>query len=112
MAQTAVEKFSAGALADLGGRTQRAFDPTMILTIGQIVIELIQNCKAKKAAQFKEASSNPSFLEKIAVRRHLVDSLGRQDFRAYGQELMDSLQGQALKMSEVEWDALVKEARS
>ena len=111
MSKTNSEKAAELVLANMGARTQRAFDPTMLIPIAEIVIELIAKCRENRSAkEFQDSAAAPSFREELAVRRHVRRYLSFREFHSYGEDLIASMLDSSKNLTEDEWKGLIAEA--
>jgi hypothetical protein len=78
---------------------QEALDPTTFFAFAELILELIkkiQECRGTSSASVKNIAASPKFGQRLALRRHLKDAMGRQEFRHRGDRVEEALISAAL----------------
>ena len=79
----------------------RSFDPRILLTIAEIVVDILEQCKAARGTEAIVAhASRRSLLSRVIVRRKVRKELARSEYRQYGDQLVDALLDEAEQTKE------------
>jgi hypothetical protein len=108
---TSVASRVAQNYSKVSGDKEAALDPATIsgfIGLIQEVITLFKNCK-QTPAQAVKSMKNPSLGQRVSLRRTVRQELGRKDFRAEGDKVVDALLNTGSTLLESEVDALYKE---
>lgn len=73
---------------------QEVLDPTTIISFAELIFELIkkiQECRGTSPASVKEIAHKPTFGQNFALRRHLISTMGRQEFKRKGDKVHEAL---------------------
>lgn len=86
------------------GDREEALDPTTFLSFAELILELIkkiQECRGNPSpADVKKMASRPKLGQKIALRRHLIQAMGRKEFNKRGDAVEEALIQSALEAEE------------
>lgn len=89
----------------VNGTVESAIDPATIITMAQLVLDLMQKIKEcrQNKSQAVQTIKSPGLFHKIQLRRHLKEILGR-DFRNNGDKIVQSVleTGKSLSNSDIE----------
>jgi hypothetical protein len=99
-------KFKSGA-----ANAAIAIDPAIWLAIFDAVMEMLQDCLAKRKDKLKLAADiqNPTLIQQLALRRAVIKELGRAEFKKLGAELVTHLVDVAKEATDEEAYAFVDE---
>lgn len=107
----AVANLVAQNYSKLSGDKEAALDPATIygfVGLIQEVISLFKNCKATPAQAVKSMKS-PALGQRLSLRRLVRQELGRKDFRAEGDKVVDALLASGGNLTEGDVQALYNE---
>lgn len=73
-----------------GGDREEALDPTTIGAFAELILQLIkriQECRNGAPQDVRQ----PKFGQRLQLRSHLIERMGRREFRAKGERVMNAL---------------------
>jgi len=92
--------------AEMPDNKNKAIDPAFITLLMQIIMQLVasfQNCKKPPTPPEALAmAKNPTFLQKLVVRRSVINTLGRRGFREHGESVVSALLKTGKEVTETE----------
>lgn len=97
--------------AKVSGQKEAALDPATIAGFASLVLEIFSMFKSCKAspAQAVKASKSPNLPQRVALRRTVRSELGRKDFRAEGDKVIEALLNSGNNLTEKDVEALYNE---
>ncbi len=101
-----VAKNTAIKFADMSGDREAAFDPSIILVIMEIIMQLMgnfQNC-GKSPGEAVKMMKNPRRIDLLAARLAIRRQVGGKEFRKNGEALLDAVfaQGKETTVEQVQ----------
>lgn len=104
---SAFNKITDAIVEDFAAKHEgQAFDSAWISVIMDIVNQILEafaNCK-KTPPEALAMANRPTLLQKFVLRRTVIKSVGRRDFREHGEDLIQSILdvGKRVELSDAE----------
>jgi hypothetical protein len=94
---------------DKGGDREDALDPTTFFAFAELILELIGKIKECREGTPQDVRT-PKFGQRLKLRKHLIEQMGRKDFRAKGDKVIEALYKTGEEVNDDDLAQLWKEA--
>lgn len=73
---------------------QEALDPTTFFAFAELILELIakiKECRGTDVTSVKQIANKPKLGQRLVLRSHLIEAMGRKEFRKSGEKVQEAL---------------------